>query len=190
VIRAVVLSRTVLGLLCLPVGGCKPTPAARRFSFDGDAGVLLRKNGQTCAAFPDSTLAAQPIQFVTASMPQTIGRAQLTAKSVACKTLFSDTSTVASTYYDAQIVGGTLDEGLPAMAVAVVTAPLTMKDSTVTADLDGDGKADVFRSCTSADGAHLTLWDGVPPNGRREWHRYVYLGYDLEATCSDAETKP
>ena len=41
-----------------------------------------------------------------------------------------------------------------------------------------------FRECTSTEGVHLTAWRG----GRRTWHDYWYLGYDVEASCTDEET--
>jgi hypothetical protein len=176
-------------LLFAAVVGCgtgESPPAS--FSFDRDVGVLLTKGGQTCLEVRDTSLAGQTVQFVAASMPQTVGRAQLSARASSCGALFQDTTDFA--YYGATIVNGTLDEGLPAVALARVSRPLTLADSVVALDIDGDGKVDTVRSCTSTEGVHLTVWDGAPATGRREWHRYVYLGYDLEPTCTDPETKP
>jgi hypothetical protein len=39
------------------------------------------------------------------------------------------------------------------------------------------------RTCTSSEGLHLTLWSGQPLKGRRLWHAYYYLGYDVEPSC-------
>lgn len=39
------------------------------------------------------------------------------------------------------------------------------------------------RSCTSHEGLHFTLWAGEPLKSTRLWHRYYYLGYDVEPTC-------
>jgi hypothetical protein len=41
-----------------------------------------------------------------------------------------------------------------------------------------------LRSCTSGEGMHLTAWAGKPLAGARVWHRYHYLGYDVEPTCT------
>lgn len=136
----------------------------------------------------DTTLSGQTIQFVTASTPQTIGRARIIGRSSACPALFVDSTP--SAFYDAQVVSGALEEGLPALALASVTAPLTLNDSLFSTDLDGDGQMDTFHWCTSAEGIHLTLWNGAPASGRREWHRYVYVGYDLDPTCTEAESRP
>ncbi len=43
------------------------------------------------------------------------------------------------------------------------------------------------RACASSEGLHLTLWDGAPLSGRRVWHRYFYLGYDVEPDCTEAD---
>jgi hypothetical protein len=50
-------------------------------------------------------------------------------------------------------------------------------------DLDHDGTEEHLRVCTSAEGLHLTIWTGAPLVGRRRWHRYFYLGYDVEPSC-------
>lgn len=44
-----------------------------------------------------------------------------------------------------------------------------------------------FRSCTSMEGLHFTLWSGAPPREKRLWHGYYYLGYDVEPTCRERE---
>jgi hypothetical protein len=46
------------------------------------------------------------------------------------------------------------------------------------------GKADYFSSCTGSEGVNLLVWNGLPRQGTLEWHRYYYLGYDVEATCT------
>ncbi|NIR42566.1 MAG: hypothetical protein GWN99_01570 [Gemmatimonadetes bacterium] len=54
-------------------------------------------------------------------------------------------------------------------------------------DVDGDGALEEFRICASSEGLHLTVWSGIGMTGRRLWHRYFYLGYDVEPDCSEAE---
>ena len=46
-----------------------------------------------------------------------------------------------------------------------------------------------FRSCTSMEGMHFTIWRGEPLTGKRLWHDYYYLGYDTEPTCKDVDFK-
>lgn len=51
-------------------------------------------------------------------------------------------------------------------------------------DLNGDRRREYFRTCTSNEGVHLTVWTGKPLIGRRIWHTYYYLPYDTEPTCT------
>lgn len=46
-----------------------------------------------------------------------------------------------------------------------------------------------FRSCTSMEGIHFTIWRGEASPGKRLWHDYYYLGYDTEPTCKEADFK-
>jgi hypothetical protein len=59
----------------------------------------------------------------------------------------------------------------------------------ITADLDHKGAIEVFRSCTSTEGVHLTIWADKPLDGQPKWHDYYYLGYDVDADCTAAETR-
>ena len=45
------------------------------------------------------------------------------------------------------------------------------------------------RSCTSHEGLHLTVWAGTPLRSQRLWHQYHYLGYDVEPSCDDRDSK-
>jgi hypothetical protein len=182
------VNRAARCLLCVALIGCEKPRSPVAFAFDRDAGVLLRKSGRTCLAIGDTALAAQRVQFVAAATPQTAGTARVDSLADACRPLLGDDAGRA--YYDATVLTGALEEGLPALALARITKPLALGDSGLAMDLDGDGRTDAFHSCTSAEGVHLTMWDGAPPAGRREWHRYVYLGYDLDPTCTEPETKP
>ena len=50
------------------------------------------------------------------------------------------------------------------------------------------GSADFFSSCAGSEGVNLLVWNGRPREGTLEWHRYYYLGYDVEATCTAADS--
>lgn len=47
-----------------------------------------------------------------------------------------------------------------------------------------------FRECASSEGLHLTAWRGKPLEGERVWHEYLYLGYDVEPDCTQADFPP
>ena len=59
----------------------------------------------------------------------------------------------------------------------------SLKRGIATVDLNDDGKHEYFRTCTSNEGVHLTIWTGKPLIGKRIWHQYYYLGYDTNPTC-------
>jgi hypothetical protein len=75
---------------------------------------------------------------------------------------------------------------LKPVSIAVVrfAGELHLKDGFAQADLTANGSAHSFRSCTSTEGLHLTVWDSAPS---RKWHRYYYLGYDVEPNCTEKE---
>jgi hypothetical protein len=71
-----------------------------------------------------------------------------------------------------------------AAAIAVVSSQRTVvQRGKVQVDLDGDGRREFFRDCTSNEGIHLTVWSGKPLSGKRRWHFYYYLGYDVVPSC-------
>jgi len=44
-------------------------------------------------------------------------------------------------------------------------------------------------TCTSREGLHISAWAGKPMKGRRLWHLYWYLGYDVEPSCTELEAQ-
>jgi hypothetical protein len=79
--------------------------------------------------------------------------------------------------YNLEITSGTVDQDFPLIAVEARVPSVYAAHS--------------FHSCASADGIHLTAWDGAKPlEGRRLWQQYYYLGQDLKSTCTAAETVP
>jgi hypothetical protein len=79
----------------------------------------------------------------------------------------------------------------PAIAIAIARSEqsFVVKNGIASADLDGDGRAEYFRECTSSEGIHLTVWTGRLLNGQRRWHYYYYLGYDVEPSCKAKEAQ-
>ncbi len=42
-----------------------------------------------------------------------------------------------------------------------------------------------FKECATSESLHLTAW----VKGRRVWHGYYYLGYDVAPDCQPEEVK-
>jgi hypothetical protein len=76
----------------------------------------------------------------------------------------------------------------PFIGIGVIGRPRVhiSPDATIAADIDRDGAPEVFKACTSSEGVHLTIWSGA----ERRWHAYHYLGYDVEPSCTEGETRP
>ena len=164
--------------------------AGAAFDYGTDLGVAVEKAGRACLDIRNGALAAgQRLQFVNASVPQTTGEVEIVRKvDQACTP--ADQNTPGLYHYEFKVIRGSLEKAAPAIALASFAGTLTVAETGVTGDLDGDGRPESFRSCTSSEGVHLTVWKGKPLKGRRKWHYYYYLGYDVDSTCMKRDTKP
>jgi hypothetical protein len=169
---------------------CQRAPAPPAVDYGAVIGVAVEKADRTCLDIREGNLVAgQRIRFVTSSTPQTTGEAEIIGK-VDRGCTVSDQNGPGFHHYEFKVVNGSLEKAAPAFALVNVSGALTVTESGVTVDLDGDGQPEAFRSCTSAEGVHLTVWTGKPLEGRRKWHYYYYLGYDVDANCTNGDTTP
>ena len=89
--------------------------------------------------------------------------------------------------YVLKLTEGTASIGEIAFALDRPSGEWEVEDSLITRDVDADGTSEWFRVCASAAGLHLTIWTGEPKEGKRRWHRYHHLGYEVEPTCTEAD---
>lgn len=80
---------------------------------------------------------------------------------------------------------GKVDSARIYIAMAVRPANLRVAGREVTARLGGQELT--FRACTSSEGVHFSAWPGLNPTDKPLWHRYYYLGYDVEPTCAERD---
>ena len=79
---------------------------------------------------------------------------------------------------------GLTSDGVP-LGIAVLSGVQPKRfGRSVRADVNGDGHLESFRICWSREGAHLTVWAGVPLKSKRLWHTYYYAGYDTRSNCT------
>jgi hypothetical protein len=73
---------------------------------------------------------------------------------------------------------------------ALVAAPesVTMRESVSYVTFETGTTPISPRSCTSAEGLHLTAWRGQPLRSARVFHTHHYVGYDMQPSCTDSET--
>jgi hypothetical protein len=138
-------------------------------------------------SIPDTTLASgDPVTLVWLANPQSISEARITTRTTQEWKLGG--AKAEGPAYDLELVTAGEEVGW-AIAIPGRWHGARLEEGKVRLDLDGDGTAEVFRDCASDEGAHLTVWSGPPPAGTRRWHRYVYLGYDVEANCTEEEAR-
>jgi hypothetical protein len=181
------VNRFVPALSFVVLAACHKPPA---FDLQKDLGVGAVKAAGACFDIPNPSLAAgQTFQFIGSDRPPTTGQAEITGKAPQGCTP-EDGSQPGLTHYRFKTVSGSLPRAVPAFGLVNFKGALTPSPAGVGADLNGDGHASTFRSCTSTEGVHLTVWAGKPLESRRLWHSYYYLGYDVDPTCTAADTKP
>ena len=154
------------------------------FRFSSQIGVAVAKSGKVCLAIHrQSFLAGSRLTLVLLRPLQSTAEAEVLrpADSNCPKPDESDKSLHS---YEIRMLKGSLDPSMPAIAVFGSSSPFVKHADSVTADIDGDGTPESFRSCAASEGLHLTVWSGKPLEGKRRWHQYYYLGYDVEADCT------
>jgi hypothetical protein len=142
-------------------------------------GVAVKHGSRICLYLPAPAPPQRTkVTLVTMDTPQTLAYAEISRKATDCP----DTITPHMVGFALKFLSGELADN--AAAVTIIS-PAQAKIDDGHAVLPWNG-AVTFRSCISADGVHLSAWRG----SKRLWHAYDYIGQDLEADCTDAESKP
>jgi len=158
----------------LVLAGCEPRgQLAVQWSFERQAGVVVGN----CLAIRSASLApGSAVQVVNTVPPQSVA---------AARTEGPDPSCAAAEIHGYRV---TPPAGpVPAIGITGYRGPFRTEGGRVSADLDGDGQPEYFRSCTSSEGVHFTIWSGTPLTGRLRWHEYHPLGYDVDPDCKPEE---
>jgi hypothetical protein len=86
------------------------------------------------------------------------------------------------------IDGAQIDSRAPYLVIIGKTGPARAYKDRIEIDVTGDGKPESVRVCTSMEGVHYTIWAGRPFRSVLLAHQYAPLGYDVEPSCTSAET--
>jgi hypothetical protein len=171
VIRLIVFSGVLVSASCRRLD----RPAV----YSSRIGVAVKLADRVCMAIGNPTLL--PSTTITLIAPADSAKNRL-VQSARAQVLSRDAAVCPGTNGESGLSNYNLDITTGSIAPNVLMVALDARVPSVYA-------AHSFRSCISTDGAHLTAWDGAKPlEGRRLWHQYYYLGQDLEATCTAAET--
>jgi len=99
---------------------------------------------------------------------------------------FPNNQGVAPSFYKVATTGAAPRDGIM-FAILDPPVSMTVANGRVEADLDGDGVAESFRVCNSAENVHFLTWTGAPAQGRPRWRGMYYVGYDMNPTCTDED---
>jgi hypothetical protein len=176
-----------IAMLAMLGASChKPQTAPKGWSFAGGVGLVVLKDGKACLSIHNPSLGPDTrIRLVITSPPQAESDTDIVKADAAC--LNTDAGLQS---YDVGPDNTGLAPSMPAIGLVGFSGKFNRQADLITADLDGDGQDEFFRSCTSAEGIHFTIWSGKPLDGKVRWHEYYYLGYDVEPTCTLKETEP
>ena len=176
----------LLPLLLTTCRGSQPS----RFDFVRDLGIAVETSDSNCIDIPNGTLSiGQHVRFVATSRPQKSGEAEIIRKTDKACTK-TDQDKPGLYHYEFKALQGAMQKYVPAIVITNFDGAFREEPAGIAADLEGNGKLNFFRSCTSSEGVHLTIWQGKPLEGIRKWHYYYYLGYDVEPSCTERDTQP
>lgn len=164
------------------VAGCSEV-SAQKFQFNSKLGVVdVDDSGSMCLAIQNATLKqGDKLSLIKASKPQKVSTALIEASlSERCSEPLEGPD---NSFYRITLANRRTKTETLAAAIAVLGSGVRLQKGVASIDLDRDGQAEYFRSCTSREGLHLTAWTGKPLVGRRRWNFYYYLGYDTVPTC-------
>jgi hypothetical protein len=157
---------------------------ASGFNFASQIGVVdLRPQGELCLTLPNANLSpGSRVQIVLLERPQAVVSAIVRRKLPGSCSGNSETSPDDS-FYSLRLVNGRTETNGIGIAVVGVRNKVRVAGGLASVDLDGDGRKEYFRACTSHEGVHLTIWSGRMLRGVSRWHQYYYLGYDVVPSC-------
>lgn len=155
------------------------------WSFAQNIGVVSIRNGKGCISLRNTAELGNGQVRIVSLMSQAPARTgRIGAKVESCSGDAADSSLQS---WEVSFETETAAAELPGFGVINYKGRIRRTGNSVSADLDGDGRLEYFRSCTSTEGIHFTVWTGRPLEGKLRWHQYYYLGYDVTPTCTKAE---
>ena len=163
-----------------------PPPA----SYIPRVGVAVSTGSRTCLAIQNGNLSSgSPVTLVNPTLPQSFTQAEIGAASQSPCPIRKDVNPALSSY-DVQVTGASLPKLTPLIAVLGTSAAFSQQNNNVQADLDQNGKAELFRACSANDGVHLTVWSSAPTTGTVIWHGFYYEPSNAAAgpPCTAKET--
>jgi hypothetical protein len=186
--RCYLIAALVLLLAGTAAGKKKKARENNGFVYDLRLGVAeIEQQGEVCLTIKNAKLKPGDAVAVI-STEGAVEQAQVTAK--LDKSCSRDRNTeLDDVFYTLQLYKNRLPPSSLGLGIADYSGPFENTGQFVGFNtMRLAGNADFFSSCAGSESVNLLVWNGVPRQGTLEWHRYYYLGYDVEATCTAADT--
>ncbi len=161
-----------------------------KFDFKSNIGLVsFGKEEQLCLDIKNPNLRnGDNVALVSTNERQAIRHARIIEK-VEHSCSNHDINDDEESHYRLEPIKSENPDATPFIAIIKNKASFSLKNKRIYTDLDGDGKPEHFKSCFSMEGMHFTVWTGQGKQEKRRWHRYYYLGYDMEGNCTEKEVK-
>ncbi len=160
----------------------------KKFDYQSQVGMIeLSPAGEGCLTIKEGSLKeGMPVNVILLDSPQAHTTAIIERKlAKACP--HNIELDAADSSYQLKLPRKMAESGSVSLGVVGFSGDFELRDGLIRADLSGVGIDDSFRECSGTEGLHLTVWNGEPLRGSRKWHRYFYLGYDVEPNCTEKD---
>jgi hypothetical protein len=151
------------------------------------AAVVLHGAGPNaaCAAMGTADLAiGQPVTVVILSNPQRLVTGSVSSKSNSSCT-GSISASAAGSFYQLDLSGAVFEPGeLGILIGTTVVSPYFDPRNGV---LETNGARYKFAECLGREAAHLMVRSLSGHKSKLVWHDYLYLGYEVEPTCTEKD---
>ena len=179
----------IVAALAVLVSQCGRRPGNTEWSFESHAGIAFAAGDRSCLSISAASLTANTKVYVLEPANGRHTAAVIVAPRDECAGVSKSDSDLPLQGYEIRLETDSDTKPGPGIAIVASSDPFHPDSAgVITADLDADTHRDYFRSCTSSEGVHFTIWTDAPLTGTRRWHRYYYLGYDVDPTCTAAES--
>lgn len=177
--------RTYVLIAAALIVSCRSHAVNPSWSYDNNVGLAVVTAEHACLSITHSSLTPNTRARIIDTQRQREMPAVVVAGRQACAG-----DSAGMTGYEMRLDAADVQRPFVGIAVIGDGVSLVKRGTELAGDLDRDGRDEFFRTCTSAEGVHATVWSGAALSGTRRWHRYHALGYDVEANCTPAEVSP
>jgi hypothetical protein len=154
------------------------SPAFAAFKSGGRHGCL--------AAGATKLAIGQPIALVQLEEGQNVVSGVITSKRLKSCPEFKPTE-LEGPFYLYKLNRANIKKGAFGIAVLEPSVTFETVKGRAVATFPGSPAPYYFYKCTSNEGLHGVVWAGTHPKAKMVWHEALYLGYDVEPSCTESD---